>query len=259
MSSDEREPEEDAPTSDEREPDADALPDSAAHPIERVPHGPAAFALGVTLAVAVTFHLSFQPERAGSWVSFAGLGACYAVLGTIALLRLRARDELWLLRPRAGDLTVGALVAFLLYGVTFATHALLTAPGSPRHGWILRIYVLLGDPFSDTRHLVAGGVALVGVLEELTWRGLVTPMLERRHGELWAPLAASALFALAHLPTLELLADPVAGPNPLVVLAALGCGLVWSYLRWRTERLVPVLLSHGLFTWLIVEFPLFSS
>ena len=46
--------------------------------------------------------------------------------------------------------------------------------------------------------------------------------------------------------------------NPLLVVGAFGCGLVWSFLRFRTGRLVVAVLSHAIFSWAIVEFPLWK-
>jgi membrane protease YdiL (CAAX protease family) len=220
--------------------------------------GPLLLAAAIAAVVAAAFWFGLQEERAGSMTSFFALFLPYLLFGGYAVFRIRSRGELHLLKPRPGDLTFGALVAFLLYGLTFVVHALFTSHGEPREGWIIRVYLLLGNPFSDTRHLVAVGVTAIGLLEELTWRGLVTPTLEPRWGALRAAAISTALWSLAHLPTVFLLADPVAGPNPLLVSGTIGCGFAWSYLRWRMDRLVPVLLSHGLFTWAIVEFPLWS-
>jgi uncharacterized protein len=218
--------------------------------------GPWAVAAVATLLVGLAVWIGFDPATQGTPTLLIVLAAAYLVLGGVSVVRLRSRGELSLLRPRSGDLSIGALVAFLLYGMAFAFHALVTAPGLSGEGWIVRVYLMLGDPFSDARHLVAITVAVIGALEELTWRGLVFPALESRLGTLRAALLSVALFAAAHLPTLHRLTDPVAGPNPLLVIAALGCGASWTYLRWRVDRLVPVMLSHALFSWAIVEFPL---
>jgi membrane protease YdiL (CAAX protease family) len=45
------------------------------------------------------------------------------------------------------------------------------------------------------------------------------------------------------------LRDPVAGPNPLLVIGALGCGIVWTYTALLTKRLPPVIFSHIAFTY----------
>ncbi len=240
-------------------------PDSAptADPSPAEPPGASAvFTFGVplaiTAAVAGTLAFAFSPERAGTNASFLALGGLYAVLSGIGVLRLRSQGELFRLRPRSGDLTFAAMVTLVLYGLAFAFHSLVTSRGEAHHGWIVRVYLVAGDPFSEQRHLVAGGIALLAALEEMTWRGYVTPLLEGRLGPLKGGALATALFALAHLPTVWLLADPIAGLNPLLPFAAFGCGAAWAYLRWRMDRLVPSLLSHALFTWAVVEFPLWG-
>ncbi len=219
---------------------------------------PLAVSLGVTTLVAAGFTAALSPD-ATPRTSFLALFLPYLLFGGIAVARLRARDELPLLRPRSGDVTFGALVALLLYGFAFVGHALFTSPGELREGWIVRVYLPLGDPFAADRYLVAVAVVGIGLLEELTWRGLVTPLLEPRLGPLKAAALSTVLWSVAHLPTVWLLADPVAGPNPLLVLGTLGCGAAWSYLRFRMERLAPLLFSHALFTWAIVQFPLWAG
>jgi hypothetical protein len=45
--------------------------------------------------------------------------------------------------------------------------------------------------------------------------------------------------------------------NPLLVTAAVGCGLVWSFLAAQVGRLTPVMISHMAFTYFtIVQFRL---
>lgn len=212
-----------------------------------------AIPIAVTIVVAAVFW--FGGSRSGETLLL-GLAAVYALLAAFTVFRLKRSDDLRLLKPRAGDFTFGALVAALLYGLAFVFHALVTSPGEPKQAWIMRVYILLGDPLAPQRYLVGVAAALVGLLEELTFRGLVTPVLESKLGLLRGNVLGVLLYAAAHLPSMWLLSDPVAGLNPLLVVAALGCGAAWSYLRWRMERLPPVLLSHALFTWAIVEFPL---
>jgi hypothetical protein len=45
------------------------------------------------------------------------------------------------------------------------------------------------------------------------------------------------------------LADDTAGLNPLLVLAALGCGICWTYLALRSKRLIAVWASHAAFSY----------
>ncbi|MFO0550938.1 MAG: type II CAAX endopeptidase family protein [Polyangiaceae bacterium] len=214
-------------------------------------------ALITTAAVGLAFQFGFAPERIGTHTPMIALGLVYVALAIPGLLRLRRRDELYLVKPRGGDLTFGALVAALLYGLAFAFHAVYTSPGRAGHGWIVRIYLILGDPFADTRLLLGLGAAVVGLLEEFVWRGWVTPTLEEKLGQLRGSVAGALVYGLAHVPTIWVLRDAFVGLNPLLVIASLGCGAAWTYLRFRMVRLPPVLFSHALFTWAIVEFPLF--
>ena len=80
--------------------------------------------------------------------------------------------------------------------------------------------------------------------------------LELSFGTRRALVVSALLFGAAHTPTMFLLADPVAGYNPLIVMAAVGCGLVWGAIYWRTSRLMPAIFSHALFSWAIVEMPI---
>jgi uncharacterized protein len=83
------------------------------------------------------------------------------------------------------------------------------------------------------------------VLDELTAR------FGTRRG--W-PLAALC-YGVTALPTLFTLKDPLAGLNPLLITAALGCGIVWSFLASIKGRLLPVVIAHGVFTYFsLVQF-----
>jgi membrane protease YdiL (CAAX protease family) len=211
----------------------------------------------VTLGVAAVISFTFSPERAGKAIGLIALGAVYAVFTAMALGRLHLRGELRdELRPHGGDLALGAITAAFLYGIAMVAHLAITGPGSPRAGWIMRVYLQLGDPTVGPHMLRSAAIFVVAALEEVTWRGLVMRSLEGPVGESRALLLSTALFAIAHAPTIVLLADASAGPNPLVVSAALGCSLVWGFIALRYQRLVPAIFAHALFSWAVVEFPI---
>jgi hypothetical protein len=218
-----------------------------------------AIAVGVlvTLATAAVIGFAFSPERAGQPSLLIAIGGLYAVLAAAAIYRMRARGELAKqMRPHSGDLTLGALTAALMYGVATAGHMALTGRGSPREGWIMRIYLQIGDPEIEGRVLVSAAVFGIAALEEIAWRGLVFRALKGKLSDARAWLVTTLLYAAAHLPTLFLLADPTAGPNPMLIAAALGCGLAWGRIALRTDRLTPAIFSHALFSWAVVEFPI---
>jgi uncharacterized protein len=218
-----------------------------------------ATALGVTLASAGVIAYAFDPARAGKSAMIGSIGALYAVLVVPALYRLHRRGELRrLFLPAYGDITLGAAAAGVLYGVARIAGSLLAAHGSPREMWLVWLYLQLGDPDAPGRTLVGVAVFAVAALEEIVWRGLVMRSLLDVTGARRAAVISSLLYAAAHLPTLVLLRPPGGALNPLVVLAALGCGLVWSFIVIRTGRLTPALLAHALFSWSVIEFPLWA-
>jgi membrane protease YdiL (CAAX protease family) len=213
--------------------------------------------VGVTLATGIVMTFAFDPRRAGTQAMLIAIGLFYALTGAFTLRRLDQRGELRRrFRPAGGDLTLGAVVAGALYGVAHLVDQTVAAHGSLREAWIMRVYLQLGDPEAPDRMLVGGAVFVIAALEELVWRGLVMRSLEAVCGARRALVVTSLLFATAHAPTLYLLGDATAGPNPLIVLAALGCGTVWGLVYLRTSRLVPALFAHALFSWAVVEFPI---
>ena len=210
---------------------------------------------GVTIASAAAVGIAFS--HPDSPLMLGSMGGVYAVLAGFTLRRLSRRGEFDdQVRPRAGDLSIGALVAALLYAVAMAVHLAVTSPPSPRSAWIMQIYGALGDPASDNRHLIGGVVFLVAALEELVWRGLVMRVLTERLGWLRSWFLQAGLFGLAHVPTMVLLGSSVAGPNPLLVAAGIAYSLVWGRLALRFDRLPPALFAHALFTWAVFEFPI---
>ncbi|MBK8254554.1 MAG: CPBP family intramembrane metalloprotease [Polyangiaceae bacterium] len=214
-------------------------------------------AVAVTAAVFVCVRFAFAAEQAGTWSMLVSMLAVNVLFAAIAIAVL-AREKALVaeLRPRQGDLSVGAFVAALMYGAGLAGRQLFLGADSPRSWWVARIYLQLGDTANNRMLYVGAAVFVIAALEELTWRGLVMRSLRPAIGPARAWLFSSVLYGLAHASTLTLLAHPVAGYNPLLVAAAFGGGIVWGHLYNRTGRLVPGMFAHALFSWAIVDFPL---
>jgi membrane protease YdiL (CAAX protease family) len=114
----------------------------------------------------------------------------------------------------------------------------------------LRLYLQFGDP-DKIQHSVLLTTALCAIVvaEELIWRGFILTELSERFGPRRGWLLATLLYALAAVPTIYLQRDPAAGPNPLLVLAAFGCGLIWTFMAGRFGRLGPSTVAHLVFTY----------
>jgi len=216
----------------------------------------------ILLTLLLTFSgiaFSFSEARAGSPWFWVGVSVPYVLLVGLALHKMWDEDTLFdLLTPRWGDLSIGAVSMTGLLFASWAARRVLSPLGSPRQAWLFRVYLQLGNP----EHLQRSTgytllILAICIAEEIVWRGMVLGELTQRFGRRAAlPLSALA-YGFATLPTLWLLRDPIAGPNPLFITAAIGCGLVWSFLAAQLGRLTPVMISHMAFTYFtIVQFHL---
>jgi membrane protease YdiL (CAAX protease family) len=195
--------------------------------------------------------LAFRESVAGTAVMWLWLGVPYLALSAFALRRFHDDGTLRdVLRPRSGDLTIGFLVAGALYGGAWTFHHFLIRAGSPQILWLYRLALSLGNARPSPRLFAV--VILFALLEEIVWRGLVLSALSESLGTRRAWPAAAIAYALAHVPTVMVLGDPIAGPNPVLVLAAFGAGLVWTFVMSLTGRLPPVMVSHAIFSYFAI-------
>jgi membrane protease YdiL (CAAX protease family) len=88
---------------------------------------------------------------------------------------------------------------------------------------------------------------LVGLVEELLFRGLIYRLLEDWRGVRWAIWGSSFGFGLWH----------IFGQGPLVGGATLVIGLLFALLRWRGGGILGLIVLHGLWdletVWLVSD------
>lgn len=208
-------------------------------------------ALAAIALIGAGLGLAFRESVAGTSAMWVWLGVPYLALAAFALRRFAGDGTLKdVLRPKAGDLSIGFLIAGLLYGGAWTVHHFVMRGGSPQVLWLYRLALSIGA--ARPSPALFGIVAVFAVLEELVWRGLVLTALAESLGTRRAWPAATVAYALAHVPTVIVLGDPVAGPNPVLVLASFGAGLVWSFATSMTGRLAPVIVSHAIFSYFAI-------
>ena len=163
----------------------------------------------------------------GIWTA---IGAAAITLG-IAVVVFEGAAARKILRPRARLLLLGVGVGGTMAAATY----LLYPPFSGVAPFVARDTALLYSAFrapSPAAVLLAFLPVIVG--EELVWRGVVQSALARRFGPYAGAALSAGAYALAHAPL----------GSPVLVLAALTCGLCWSALRGATGSLVPALAAH---------------
>lgn len=214
-----------------------------------------AYLAAIVVTIAVATHFAFDVSRAGTKSFFLIMATPTVAIAIAGVIRAKNDGVLrsWA-GVRSGDFTRGFAAAAVLFGGSYAFMKLVAPPDHVRSSWLARLYLQLGDPAELRKNVAMIVVALIvmSVAEEVVWRGLVTGLLEEKIGTRRAWIWAAVLYAVAHVPTVWALKDPVAGHNPVIILAALGCGLVWGFMAWKFERLLPGIFSHVLFDWTVV-------
>ena len=170
----------------------------------------------------------------GIWAALGGVAIGLGVVVLVVDRQTRAT-----LRPGLTALAVGALGGGLMVGATYVLYP-----------WVIHVAPVVGDEterlydlFRAPPQLLASlALVVVVVGEELVWRGAVQHALVRRFGP-WSGVAIAAiLYSLAHAPV----------GSPMLVVAALLCGLMWGALRLVSGSLVPTLVAHLVWDFLVL-------
>ncbi len=199
-------------------------------------------AVAVTV-IAMAMGLTMRPSLGASWPFWAGLVLPYAALSAWSLRNLRRAGLLGeRLRPRSGDISIGILLGLLMVVGGVVVQRWVAPMSSPRGEWLATLYLQVGNV--QASGVLISLLAFLALMEELVWRGLVLEGLSSRFGTRWAPPASALAYSLAHLPTVLTLQSGQAGPNPLLVIASLGCGVIWGFAVKFLGRLWPVIIAH---------------
>jgi uncharacterized protein len=206
------------------------VPDDPALALQR-PARPAWALPAALVAMAVVYPAAFRFQVVPFWSAMVALSAFSWWAAWHPYLRTR-------LRPTRRLVAMGLTSGVGLYLVFCAGAVAVqgTALWSP-----------IQEVLELTRTTAPAAAALVIVFatspsEEVLWRGAVFARLTRRYGPGWRPLVATCV--------LYALFVGLSG-SPVLVLAALVCGAVWTRQRQVTGSIVPSLVSHALWSLLM--------
>jgi CAAX protease family protein len=84
-------------------------------------------------------------------------------------------------------------------------------------------------------------MVIVGLFEELGWRGYALPTLQRTHSALWSAVVLGAVWAAWHLP--ELVSDPTGQRPPLpFTVAILAQSVLFAWVYNSTRGALPIVI-----------------
>ena len=172
------------------------------------------------------------------WVKIALAATLLAAISLAAMGSSRVQLE----GIKARDIKLGLTSAVLLYVVFWLGKVILTAIFPESGDEIGRVYA----PRSETDLWIIAPLLLfvTGPAEEIYWRGYLQRVLMQRVGPASGWLLATLAYALVHIWTL----------NVPLMLAAFTAGLVWGWIYLVERRLLPVIISHAVWSVAIFVF-----
>jgi NADH dehydrogenase len=164
----------------------------------------------------------------GPLAPWKGMTVAMGLLLAAALMLSAVRRRI---APTFGRVGLGLAAGALLYGLTRAVVLLFTAvwPGWASHARELSAWK---EGYSAPFLWVT--LFMIVVAEEAYWRGVIARFASERVGAALGIVAGAALYTLAHAATM----------NPLLLVAAFGCGLYWGLLAAATDDLTAPIVSH---------------
>ena len=135
-------------------------------------------------------------------------------------------------RGAAWKAGLGVLAAAALYGLFLAGNALSRQILPFAGAGISEVYGFKTG--AGLPRIVILMALLIGPGEELFWRGFLQRRFQAHFGGLAGWLLATAIYAVVH----------AGSGNPMLVLAAVVCGLFWGFLFLRTRSVWLVAVSH---------------
>ena len=189
--------------------------------------------LALLFLPAIPAYLWAWPNLSGSWLEiFQVVVYLYVLAGTLLIGLRRFTPTLLGLNRNGLLLSLGCGLALLAARlmIIFSIDWGFPPPDLDlwRRAWDVIFYIFL-----------------VGLTEELLFRGLIYRMLEDWRGLRWAIWGSSFGFLLWH----------IFGQGPLVGFASLLIGLVFALIRWRAGGILGLILLHALWdletVWLV--------
>lgn len=195
-----------------------------ANPVVRIVLGLVLTFAAIPLTMIVASQLVEKPYRIVWPQLLAAVLVWFAYQFHVRRIEKRLPAEL-ATRGMARELGTGVLVGAGLVALTFA---LLAALGAWRFVGVNAVSIMILVPLAE--------LSVVGMAEEMMFRGVVFGVTERSLGSKAAVLISALLFSLAHLPT--------EGVSTVAVAAIFAYGVMQAAIFMKTRRLWVCIGTH---------------
>lgn len=190
----------------------------------------------LSLLGGVSFSLLFYYQRLGP-LDFWWLMALQILFFILIIVfnpkeRLSIRQNIQL-RP-IQNVFLGLITTLILYSLFYLGFLLIIEIFPQTSNYVHNVYALK-ENVSKWRLIFLLGI-LIGPGEEILWRWFLQGRWAEKIGPLKSFLLIAFVYSLVHVTT----------GNPLLVLAALICGLFWGWLFFQFNSLVVNIISHSL-------------
>ncbi|MBI1730362.1 CPBP family intramembrane metalloprotease [Candidatus Acetothermia bacterium] len=195
---------------------------------------------GLVLLAALLWYVIFgMPDFGNFWVKISISAASLAILSLLVMGG--EREKSFEFKMRYLWLGIGsALLLYLLFAVGDWVMKSLFPELAPHE--IASVY---GRKEGTSPWVIAALLLLVtGPSEEIFWRGFLQRLLTRKVGPMTGLVLATVIYAGVHIWTLNL----------SLILAAFTAGLVWGWIYLTERSLVPVIISHSIWSATIFVF-----
>ncbi|MBW2636208.1 MAG: CPBP family intramembrane metalloprotease [Deltaproteobacteria bacterium] len=189
------------------------------------------FLIGTIVLANVLWFVTFYLSIGVFWVK---ISISASLLATISLFLMPERREQ--LHIDLKSILIGLMSAVILYGIFWA--------GKEISSFIFPFAEQqIGGVYAKGEGSRMGIVFLLlffvtGPCEEIYWRGYVQHTLMERFGGLGGFCITVALYAGVHLWSF----------NFMLIGAAAVAGAFWGFMYWRLRNLVPVIISHSVWS-----------
>ncbi|MDN5323857.1 MAG: protease family protein [Clostridia bacterium] len=189
------------------------------------------YVLFTIILAAIFWYLTFAAQIINFWLSMTIAASTLSILAIYWGGFPFSKSDINL-----RSIIIGISSAIILYFVFWAGNILSQIIFDFARPQIISIYDIRTQGQAILINLILLFITSPG--EEIFWRNFLQKWSMNRFGDFGGWVLASLIYAGVH----------ISSRNFMLVMAALVAGLFWGFIYWRENNVVPVIISHQIWT-----------